>query len=672
MQLRSALAASSARLAFTATASAAPSAFLRAPSSWALRHGMSAAQYQDQIEALASLGYRPVAIDVSGSGADARFTATWTRDGRRWEARHGLSSSGFQSAVTDLWRQGMRVESVAVYGTYPYERYAAAWVQDGRTWQARHRMSRDAYQSEVTRMSSLGYRPAWVSASGRRGKERFAAVWLKDGKGFYAAHDRTRSGLDAKLRDYASKGYRLICVDRYGTDIAPRYVALWERAAARAGENMVFADQTSTNHNRLSGQLLRDGFRPLAAVQTGTSRAPRWSSCWAMEDDRSFRITGAAVPELAGLDDAVRGYMQDRRITCGQLAVLKDGRLVLSRGYTNAPRTMSSVQPWSRFRLASISKPITAIATLQLVDRRRLTLQSELGSLLSEVSDTSKLKDPRFAEVTIEQLLRHRGGWAISARRASDGTLIHPGLGFDPQFRDSAIARKLYGTTNAMPISTGDIIEYMAENYPLQFEPGTQRAYSNFGFNLLGRVVERRNGLGYEAVVRRDVLDRVGVSSFDIGSSRFSGRRSGEVIYLDTLNRLSTDVMGTGRPVPNQYGGWHVGNFDAHGGWISSAQDLARVGYAALEGGLLSPSSRDYYRDVLGYPNHNGSIPGSWVWLQRRGDVIYAVLFNQRAVSASSDPSGRYAWSRQGASIRSRLNAAIDNVTTWPAAASSR
>jgi N-acyl-D-amino-acid deacylase len=142
--------------------------------------------------------------------------------------------------------------------------------------------------------------------------------------------------------------------------------------------------------------------------------------------------------------------------------VVKDGRLVFARGYGNADRdAQTPVQPWSLFRLASLSKPITAAAVLLLVQRGKLSLDQRVFDILSYEPLPGESVDPRLATVTIRHLLEHSGGWN------RDTT-------FDPMFMPVAIAA---ATGTPAPATTDSIIRFMMGK-PLQFNPGSDYNYS--------------------------------------------------------------------------------------------------------------------------------------------------------------------------------------------------
>ena len=98
----------------------------------------------------------------------------------------------------------------------------------------------------------------------------------------------------------------------------------------------------------------------------------------------------------------------------GQVALAKDGRLVLNRGYGLADVDAGEpVQPTSLFRIASVSKPITAVAVLQLAAKGRLRLDDRVMDhmRLTPLLAPGARPDPRWGRVTVRHCLQHTGGW---------------------------------------------------------------------------------------------------------------------------------------------------------------------------------------------------------------------------------------------------------------------
>ena len=209
-------------------------------------------------------------------------------------------------------------------------------------------------------------------------------------------------------------------------------------------------------------------------------------------------MTGQDVPELEGFDQLMRGFIVEQSVPGAAVAISRGNRLIYARGFGLADREAAkSVEPDALFRLASCTKPFTATAVMQLVDRQLLRLDDRIWNVLqlSEPRWNGARFDPRWKDITLLELLQHRGGWD---REKS----------FDPISRMHDISQKL-GVR--LPITPEHILQYML-GFPFDFPPGERYAYSNFGFILLGLAIQRITGRGYEEFVRREVLAAFGDS----------------------------------------------------------------------------------------------------------------------------------------------------------------
>lgn len=380
------------------------------------------------------------------------------------------------------------------------------------------------------------------------------------------------------------------------------------------------------------------------------------------------------------LDQTIEHFMKERRIPGGALAVVKDRRLVYSRAYGWADREdRVAATSTSLFRIASVSKCITAVAILKLVEEGKLRLDARAFDLLiyDPARPAPAQPDSRLKAITIQHLLNHAGGWD---RQKS----------FDPMFRSRAI-EKAEGVPP--PPRPDAIIHYML-GQKLDYNPGTRYAYSNFGYCVLGRVIESVTGLRYEDYVQRHILSPIGITDMRIGHSLRRGRAENEVCYYTPNGRTGSSVFSIGSEiVPSPYGTFCLESMDSHGGWIASAVDLVRFA-AALDNPTSSPllksetfdimyrrpnpplgrkkdgSPADTYyacgwlvRPLGGYRKanywHTGSIPGTFSVLVRRADGIsWAAVFNQRSTNTALPDTA----------IDPLMNAAIHKITRWPAA----
>ncbi len=279
-------------------------------------------------------------------------------------------------------------------------------------------------------------------------------------------------------------------------------------------------------------------------------------------------VTGPDVPGVAAYDKAILALLDKYKIPGASVAVTKDGKLILARGYGYADvESKTPVQPDSMFRIASLSKPITAAAILHLAEQNKLNLDTKFLDILTDFTLPANA-DARLRSVTIRHLLEHAGGWD----RDKSG---------DPMFMSIKIA----GALNVpAPATCRNIIQYML-GQPLDFTPGSKYAYSNFGYCILGRVIEKVTGQPYEIYVRDNVLAPMDIRAMRIGRSLLDGRAPSEVKYYDYPGApLSPSVFPSiTTQVPTPYGGFYLEAMDAHGAWIASAIDLTRF-MTALEG----------------------------------------------------------------------------------------
>ena len=389
-------------------------------------------------------------------------------------------------------------------------------------------------------------------------------------------------------------------------------------------------------------------------------------------------LAQTTVPSIPSFDRIVTGLMLKNGIPGGAAAVAKDGRLVMARGYGLADVELNQlVQPDSLFRICSVSKPITAVAILKLVEEGRLDLDAKAFRMLDHLKPPTEASvDPRIYDITIRQLLQHSGGW--DSRR--------PDV-LDPVFIPQKAAKEVGAPSPANPET---LIRYVL-GQRLDFDPGTRYAYSNFGYCVLGRIVEKITGQSYEQYVKSEVLRPIGITRIRIGHTFLAGRAEGEVRYYDypkapLVESVFPNV--TGR-IPAPYGQVCIETSDSCGGWIASAIDLVRFAIA-IDGrrppALLRSETLQlmtarpppplwvgtFYYYGLGWDItpiagttgrwwHTGSLPGSFSILVRTHDgYAWAALFN-------SAPEWGPSVTKFYNELNQSLWQAAREVTEWPA-----
>ena len=253
----------------------------------------------------------------------------------------------------------------------------------------------------------------------------------------------------------------------------------------------------------------------------------------------------AAVREKLKQDTAAGRF-------AGAVIVAKDGKPLFAEAYGLADRDRKVPNTLrTRFRIGSMNKMFTAVATLQLAQAGKLRLDEPLGTYLPDYPN----KDVA-SKVTLHQLLTHTGG---------------TGDIFGPEF-----------TAHRLELRTiGDYVNLYGKR-GLKFEPGSRWEYSNYGFVLLGAVIEKVSGESYYDYVRKHVYDPAGMTSTgsEPESTAVADRSIG---YTDENGKLqpNTDTL--------PYRGMSAG------GGYSTVEDLLRFANALQQHRLLDA----HYTELL-------------------------------------------------------------------------
>jgi CubicO group peptidase (beta-lactamase class C family) len=593
---------------------------------WQARHGLTPAQYQATFDGLGKQGYRLVEVSGYADGNQPRYAGIWEKSqSPPWAARHGLSSAQYQAEFDKLAKDGFRVKQISALAIGGKPQYAAIWEKAaGPALVARHGLTSAQYQAEFDKWTQQGFRLDEVCGVGVGNQALYAAIWEKKaGPPQVARHGLTSAQYQAEFDRLAKEGFRLKSVSGYAVGNTARYAAIWEKAggpawAARHG-------MSAAEYQAAFNNYFYQGYRLTWVNGYLVAGEPRFAAVWQSE--------AMKAADLAQIDSKIGAYVKKHSIPGLSIAISRNERLTFARGFGLADKDAGrTVDPTSIFRIASISKPVTAVAIMELVETGKLNLDGKVfgrGALLGTTYG-SKSYGSRVKAITVRHLLQHTSGWSNEDK--------------DPMFMDASMSQK-------------DLIDWMLDNRTPKAAPGTAYEYLNFGYCLLGRIIEKVTGKGYETYVK-SVLAQCGVTRMQIGGSKKSDRKPGEVVYYggSPYNLLPARM-------------------DAHGGWVASTIDLLRFmartdGFAAktdiLDPGTQvtmntgSPANTGYGAGWIvdsTYRGHNGAMTGTIGFLVRRNDGFsYAVLANTR-------PEGdKFCFGLKGV-----MDDLVDSVGAWPA-----
>lgn len=321
-----------------------------------------------------------------------------------------------------------------------------------------------------------------------------------------------------------------------------------------------------------------------------------------------------SADRISRVDDMVRSYMSANKVPGLSLAVTRNGKLVYAKGYGFANQeSAEKVTTATRFRISSISKSITSAAILKLMQEGRINLDARVfGStgILGNDFGTQPY-GPNITNITVRHCLQHHtGGWS---NNSSDPTSLNQSM------------------------NANQLITWILNNRPLDVAPGTAYAYSNVGYMILGRVIEKVTGMNYDQYVKEQILKPAGISNMEIGGNTLADRKSNEATYYG---------VGTENPYNTNFE-----RRDANGGWIATATDLARL-FVHMDGLSTVPdilSSATIQTMVTpsftyqGYANgmyisgskwyHGGSYSGSRSHWMRTGSGFCGVIYANTSAS---------------------------------------
>jgi CubicO group peptidase (beta-lactamase class C family) len=279
----------------------------------------------------------------------------------------------------------------------------------------------------------------------------------------------------------------------------------------------------------------------------------------------NYRLTNE-LSDFTGskfIEKEAKDFLQQWNLAGMTMSIVKDGKLVFAHGYGYSDaEAKQPVNPGSLFRIASVSKLITAVAIMKLVEKKVISLDSKVFGPNAILKDPvfKSVADKRIYKITVRHLLAHAGGWSLAYG--------------DPAFNSLVVLEK----TGENGAATMDSYCRFVASRKLHFDPGTRSSYSNMGYMFLGKVIEAVSGKKYEDFVTSDVLKPQGILDMHIGRSYLADRRPNEVKYYEAEESPMIPAFdGSGIMVPKPYGGNPIELLSSAGGWISSSVELAKL-----------------------------------------------------------------------------------------------
>ena len=367
------------------------------------------------------------------------------------------------------------------------------------------------------------------------------------------------------------------------------------------------------------------------------------------------------LPEMKSMEKYIQRWMNRNNIRGASLAIMRDEQLIYCKGFGWADQEMERpAEVGDIYRIASASKLVTAIGIMKLCEEGLLSLDSKVFGEAGILNYFTEFKDKRAKNITVRQLLNHTSGFSRS-------------MG-DLMFRIADVME--WKEINATP-TYDEIIDFQL-GLRLRCAPGSSAQYSNVGYLVLSRVIEKVSGMSYEEYLQRNVLWPAGCYDMHIAKNYYQERYPREVKYYGHAPEdLIESYDGSGVMRLREYGGHNITGLQGAGAWVASSVELMRL-VASVDGkpgvpDVISKESVEEMRHLarkgdypLGWARYNpsdhsltrtGSMSGTCAYIDYRENGLSFVL-----ITNTSSYKGASFTNSIGRVIRD----AMVRVKEWP------
>jgi CubicO group peptidase (beta-lactamase class C family) len=265
----------------------------------------------------------------------------------------------------------------------------------------------------------------------------------------------------------------------------------------------------------------------------------------------------AGDPFERELEPLIRTFIRQQQIPGLSIAIVKDGQVVYAKGFgwRSLDRRKGPVTPLTVFHMASIVKPFTATAVLQLVEQKKIDFDAPVMQYLPYF----RLADERYKVMTVRQLVAHTSGMPDVVDYEWN----------KPQYDEGALERYVRSLRDT----------------PLLSAPGTGFAYSNMAYDVLGDLIAKVSGESYEDYVQERILTPLAMKNSTLMLREVNGEllSDGHV-----LNAVGNPVISDSYP----YNRTHSPSSNLHSNAIDMTRwAMANMNHGELDGRRILPAS---------------------------------------------------------------------------------
>ena len=294
---------------------------------------------------------------------------------------------------------------------------------------------------------------------------------------------------------------------------------------------------------------------------------------------------GMSLDSLAKIDAMVMEYVEAKKYPGAVTLIAKNGKIIYESevGWSDSTRT----EPYRKdhlFRMASMTKPVVSVATMQLVEAGKLNLDDPVGKYIPSFMETEMLTDFNAADTTWTSTVTAS---IPTVRQLLTQTAGVPYGFMNPKVNGAILAKHgVPDLSTHLPITIEETASKLGD-LPLMHEPGAKWMYG-LNTDVLGRVVEVASGMKLDDYIRENITKPIGAEMFDF-------------YFSDSLTNKLTKVFLTGQDgmvtqAPENMGPFYIPNYPTEGakfylsggsGMTGTARDYFLFCQAMLNDGKL-------------------------------------------------------------------------------------
>jgi len=537
-------------------------------------HGKALKKHAELRDAATENGYRFLSLSIHGTIRSPRYSAVVIKRGaivnqRDWAI---LSADEFQNVFHDQAQKGYGPVIISAMGSSSDPRIAAVFQPQNPIPLTRHGL-RSGIATDLGTIQGMNKKAKndglilrWMDVYGDPGDPRYAAIWVPNTRkvvwnadGVFETGPEYQARFDAEVSGWCRLAHiALNSETHYASVFVHNEIGPWE---ARHG-------MTSDDYQKEFDSLTAKHYFPISLRGGGHGAGTRYAALFVKrEEPLPEQFNGVGPTFNSDIDKIIHRAMKDSPVWNASLAIVHGKKLVYARGYSWGEPDWPVCQPTSRFRIASVSKTVTALAVYQLIGEGKLALMDKMQDILQlKTPSGGPPKDPRFKDVTIKHLLEHTSGIEPNAFRDEIKIL-------------EAFKTAIPGGNWHLPVTAEMCDSYIASLGMGINAPGKSMVYNNCAYYLLGRVVAKKRGKKFPIDAYQDYLfDPLYIHRIRRTPSLIATMLFDEARYRAHDIPVYPSVMSDDRPlVPLGYGTEYFERQEGAGGLSAAVTDLGRI-----------------------------------------------------------------------------------------------